>query len=103
MGTWVAMRSCAIAIALAVLASGADAQTYPSTTAMPCIASQQLVASRGAAVLGTGGRTYDRFVRDRTFCDVTEYAQTAYVQSRDTPACFVGSRCKQGPRELWDY
>ena len=36
--------------------------------------------------------TYDRFVRDRTFCDLTEYAQAAYVPSLETPACFVGYR-----------
>ena len=53
-------------------------------------------------MLGTGGFTYDRSVRDRKFCDVTEYAQAAYVPSIETPICFVGYRCKQGPRDWWE-
>ena len=91
-----------VAIALAISLVAASAQTRPSTVNMSCGASRQLVLSRGAIVLGTGGFTYDRFVRDQTFCDVTEYAQSAYVPSLETPACFVGYRCKQGPRDWWD-
>jgi len=96
------MDKVAIALAISLAAAGAQAQTRPSTVDMPCGASRQLVMTRGAIVLGTGGFTYDRFVRDQTFCDVTEYAQAAYVPSPDIPACFVGYRCKQGPREWWD-
>jgi hypothetical protein len=96
------MDKVAIALAFSLLAANAQAQTRPVTVNMPCGASRQLVFARGAIVLGTGGFTYDRFVRDRTFCDVTEYAQAAYVPSRETPVCFVGYRCKQGPRDWWD-
>ena len=96
------MDKLAVATALSLLATAAQAQSFPSTTGMPCSASHQLVLTQGAIVLSTGGHTYDRFVRDRSFCDVTEYAKTAYVPSRDTPVCFVGYRCKQGPREWWD-
>ena len=91
-----------IAISLFMLVAGAQAQARPSTMDLPCTANRELVFARGEVVLGTGGKTYDRFVRDRTFCDVTEYAQSAFVPSRETPVCFVGYRCKQGPRELWD-
>ena len=66
------------------------------------LANRQLVFASGAIVLGTGGSTYDRFVRDRTFRQMTEYAQTAYVPSLETPVCFVGYRCKQGPRDWLD-
>jgi hypothetical protein len=96
------MDKVAIALAISLVAASAQAQTRPSTVNMPCGASRQLVFSRGAIVLGTGGLTYDRFVRDGTFCDVTEYAQAAYVPSLETPDCFVGFRCKQGPRDWWD-
>ncbi|QRM28356.1 hypothetical protein [Microvirga sp. VF16] len=96
------MQKGVIALSLTLLATSAQAQTRPSTVDMPCGASRQLVFARGAIVLGTGGSTYDRFVRDRTFCDVTEYAQAAYVPSRESPLCFVGYRCKQGPRDWWD-
>lgn len=91
----------AVVLALSMMVTGAQAQTRPSTVDMSCQASRQLVFSRGAIVLGTGGFTYDRFVRDRSFCDVTEYAHSAFVPSRDTPRCFVGYRCRQGPRDDW--
>jgi hypothetical protein len=90
------------ATVLFMLVASAQAQARPSTVDLPCSTSRELVFAQGSVVLGTGGITYDRFVRDRTFCDVTEYAQSAYVPSRETPVCFVGYRCKQGPRELWD-
>lgn len=96
------MDKVVIALAISLAAASAQAQARPSTVDMPCGASRQLVLKRGAIVLGTGGFTYDRFVRDQTFCDVTEYAQAAYVPSLESPACFVGYRCKQGPRDWWD-
>jgi hypothetical protein len=96
------MGKVAIALAISLVTASAQAQTRPSTVNMSCGASRQLVFARGAIVLGTGGFTYDRFVRDQTFCDVTEYAQAAYVPSIETPVCFVGYRCKQGPRDWWD-
>jgi len=96
------MVRSAIALALSATMAGAQAQTRPSTVDRPCEASRQLVFARGAVILGTGGHTYDRFVRDRSFCEYTEYAQSAFVPSLDTPQCFVGYRCKQGPREWWE-
>ncbi|WP_245571789.1 hypothetical protein [Microvirga subterranea] len=88
-------------LVLSMLVTHAHAQTRPSTVNRPCIASRQLVIARGAIVLGTGGFTYDRFVRDSSFCEVGEYAQPAYVPSLDTPQCFVGYRCKQGPMDFF--
>jgi hypothetical protein len=96
------MKRTVIVLVLSVLAASAVAQTRPSTVAMQCGASRQLVFARGAVVLGTGGYTYDRFVRDESFCAIGEYAQQAFVPSLDTPSCFVGYRCKQGPRDWWD-
>ena len=77
------------------------AQPRPSTINIPCRTSQQLVFSRGAIVLGTGGFSYDRFVRDRNFCEFNEYIQPAWVPSLDTPQCFVGYRCIPGPKDLF--
>ena len=64
-----------------------------STTAMSCGQARALVTRQGGIVLGTGGQTYDRFVRDRSFCEVTEITVPAYVPAGDTPRCFVGYRC----------
>ena len=96
------MRRSMIVLALSVHVTSAHAQTRPSTVNRPCSESRQLVLARGAAVLGTGAHTYDRFVRDVSFCAVAEYIQSAYVPSLDTPRCFIGYRCKAGPREWWD-
>jgi hypothetical protein len=96
------MRRILVALAFAAAATGAFAQSRPSTVNRPCAASQQLVFSRGAAVLGTGGPTYDRFVRDQSFCEFNQYTVPAFVPSLDTPQCPVGYRCKDGPRDLFD-
>jgi hypothetical protein len=65
------------------------------------MASRQSVMANGAIVLGTGGQTYDRFVRDRSFCQYDETAEPAFVPSRDNRACFVGYRCRD-PSRFWD-
>jgi len=78
-----------------ILATAASAQSRPSSTGMTCGQASGLVASRGAVVLGTGGQTYDRFVRHRGFCQPTEVTEPAWVRTADAPMCFVGYRCKE--------
>ncbi|GEO14274.1 hypothetical protein [Microvirga aerophila] len=95
------MNRIAVMLAFTLVATIALAQSRPSSVNRPCAASQQLVYSHGALVLGTGGYTYDRFVRDQSFCEFNEYTTPAYVPSLDTPQCFVGFRCKAGPRDLF--
>jgi hypothetical protein len=90
-----------LTLALSLAAPQVLAQARPSTVDRPCLASRQLVLQQGAIVLGTGGFTYDRFVRDRSFCEVAEYIEPAWVPSLDIPQCFVGYRCKAGPKQLW--
>jgi hypothetical protein len=92
-------RRIALTIAATVLTTAAVAQNRPSTTAMTCQQAASLVYARGAIVLGTGGYTYDRFVRDRSFCQVTEALESAWVPTRDTPTCFVGYRCYEPSRD----
>lgn len=88
---------------VAVLVSGgAAAQTRPSSVAMTCGQTAGLILDRGAVVLGTGGQTYDRYVRDRGFCEVTEIAVRAFVPTRDNPACFIGYRCREPTTGLFD-
>jgi hypothetical protein len=79
------------ALMLTALASAAVAR--PSTTDMTCAQARNVVLRQGGVVLGTGGQTYDRFVRDRSFCEPTEIGKRAFVPSRDTPQCFVGYTC----------
>jgi hypothetical protein len=82
------------------LTGAALAQGRPQSPARSCDANRQSVLANGAIVLGTGGYTYDRFVRDRSFCQFDEMADPAWVPARDTPQCFVGYRCKSA--SPWD-
>ena len=88
------MKAVICGLALLLNAGSAEAQTRPSTVSRPCTASQRDVQVNGAIVLGTGGFTYDRFVRDRSFCEFDEGLEAAFVPSRDSPTCFIGYRCK---------
>ena len=95
------MKTVLLSLAMALSAiTGAVAQPRPSTVNMSCRQAAGLVASRGAIVLGTGGYTYDRFVRDRSFCLITEVTEPVWVPAGDTPQCFVGYRCKEADREF---
>ncbi|GLS43428.1 hypothetical protein GCM10007884_14130 [Methylobacterium brachythecii] len=94
---FVMIRTTALsALMLAVLASAASAR--PSTTQMTCAQARDVVLRQGGVVLGTGGQTYDRFVRDRSFCEPTEIGRRAFVPARDTPQCFVGYTCYEPGR-----
>jgi hypothetical protein len=90
------MKKLAIVLALTAVATSAEAQRL-MTPAMTCRQAQQVVAANGAAVLGTGTYTYDRYVRDRGFCQIDEYPEAAWVPTRDTPQCPVGYICRSGP------
>ncbi|WP_407530325.1 hypothetical protein [Methylobacterium oryzisoli] len=93
-------RRGAAALILAGLATPAAAQR-PSTVTMLCSQAAGIVSARGALVLGTGGQTFDRFVRDRSFCEPTEITSRAFVPTRDNPDCFIGYRCKEPGRDLF--
>ncbi|MDB5647828.1 hypothetical protein [Methylobacterium sp.] len=86
------MRALPLACLLVACAGPALAQR-PSTAAMSCGQAKSLVDRQGGIVLGTGGQTYDRFVRGRSACEVTEITVPAFVPAGDTPRCFVGYRC----------
>lgn len=94
----------AVATSLAVTAwlsvQSVQAQPRPDTLARSCAANRQSVDRAGAIVLGTGPHLYDRFVRDRRFCQFDEHVEPAWVPSRDVSQCFVGFRCKNGT--FWD-
>ena len=92
------IRIARAALVLALCTAPAHAQRA-STTAMSCGQAKTLVDRRGGLVLGTGGQTYDRFVRDRSFCEVTEITIPAFVPALDTPRCFIGYRCKEPGRD----
>jgi hypothetical protein len=65
-------------------AATALAQPRPDSTGMSCRQAAGLVQARGALVLGTGRHTYDRFVRDRSFCEITEVAEPGFAPTSTT-------------------
>lgn len=94
-------RRAAAALVLALAATPALAQERPSSTRMTCQQAARFVLARGAVVLGTGGQTYDRYVRDRSFCAPTEVVQRRFVPTLDNPQCFVGYRCREPSNDDW--
>lgn len=89
-----------LALAVTLLAAGLNpaAAQRPSTLDLTCDQARAVVLRQGAAVLGTGGQTYDRFVRDRNFCEPTEIGRRAFVPARNTGACFIGYTCYEPSR-----
>ena len=83
---------------LAALAASGAAQARPSTLDMRCAQARGVVARQGAIVLGTGGYTSDRFVRDASFCQPTEIGRSAFVPAADTLQCLVGYTCYEPSR-----
>jgi hypothetical protein len=90
------------ACTLVSMPMAALAQGRPSTLAMTCGQARGFLSAQGAAVLGTGGHTYDRFVRDRSFCEPTQITRNAFVPTRDTPDCPIGYRCIEPGRNWFD-
>jgi len=90
------------AIALILVATAAQRQL---TTNLTCQQARVIVGGAGAIVLGTGGPTYNRFVRDRSFCEPTEFTRAAFAPTRNDPRCFIGYTCFEPSGDDWfgDY
>lgn len=95
------MKKLALVLALSAIATSVHAQQRPMTPGLACAQAQQLVLRNGAIVLGTGTYTYDRYVRDLSFCQHDESLEAAWVPTRDTPQCPVGFRCRSGDLDFF--
>ncbi|MBK9081085.1 MAG: hypothetical protein IPL88_02885 [Rhizobiales bacterium] len=86
------------ALTAVALSAPAFAGGYPT-----CAQAQAAVVRKGAAVVYTAPHTYDRYVANRSHCEVTQTTRPAFVATVDNPACLVGSVCieKEGRRRLW--
>lgn len=80
-------------IALMIMTGTASAQGRPDSTRMSCTEAAGYIRAQGAAVLGTGGMSYDRYVSDRRFCAPTEGTKVAFAPTRDTQYCPIGYTC----------
>jgi hypothetical protein len=94
------MKSFAVGLSLIGLASAASAQGRPFTPRLSCGQTAQIVYSTGAIVLSTSATTYDRYVRDGSFCLRGQTIEPAWVATADTPQCFIGYRCVDGNLDI---
>lgn len=88
------MKIAPISLLLASLSTGVMAQTAPTTLSLTCNQAKQIVASQGAVVLRTGPTTYDRYVRDPSFCGRSATTQPAWVRTADVAQCPIGAVCR---------
>ncbi|MXQ12320.1 hypothetical protein [Microvirga makkahensis] len=88
------MKSNLVALVMAGIPTAVMAQSGPTTLAMTCAQARGIVASQGAVVLRTGPTTYDRYVRDGSFCALQETARPAWVRTADRVQCPVGGVCR---------
>ena len=85
-------------LALSLAAGDALAQRQ-STVDMSCGEARDVVRANGAIVLGTGGRTFDRFVAHPSYCLQGEDAYGGWARTTDELRCPVGLICKPGRTE----
>ena len=85
----------AVAIAGAIVATQAGAQSRPDARNMSCGELQDLVSRSGQIVVTTGQFTYQRFVAHRGYCDFFETARQDYVETLDTGSCPISYICER--------
>lgn len=89
------MKQIILALCISAIALPAAAIQRYNIQTMSCSAVQQAVQNDGAAILRWRSARnptlplYDRFVRNRLFCDPGEYAKRVYVPTRDRKSCVV--------------
>ena len=88
------MKPVLLSVVMACSVPGAMAQSGGTTLTMTCAAARGIVASQGAVVLRTGPTTYDRYVRDSSFCALQETARPAWVRTADVAQCPIGGVCR---------
>lgn len=92
------MKSVVLAAVLILATSPLLAQPRPFTPRLSCQSVASIVQSNVAAVLSTGTNTYDRYVRDRSACEIAQVLKPAWVATADTPQCFIGYTCIDNER-----
>lgn len=98
------MKWIAVAIPLLLLAGEAGAISRYDVGNMSCAKVHAILKSEGAAILRyrskrTGIVLYDRYVRDRSWCQGSEITEYASVPTADDPSCGV-KRCIEN--EIFD-
>lgn len=85
---------------MSLIFAGVFAQANTSTTQITCVQAANLVKTHGAIVLWTGDSTYNRFVSNRSYCQLGERIRAEHVPTRDNASCFIGYVCRPGSQHL---
>jgi hypothetical protein len=87
------MKRIALALfaTLPLLATPVEARE--ASTTLTCAAAKARVLQQGAILFDTSPTTFDRFVRDPSFCVRGEVTRPAWVPTKDNPQCMIGYTC----------
>ncbi|MGU3494784.1 hypothetical protein ACLBXM_12140 [Xanthobacteraceae bacterium A53D] len=88
------------AILAAAILLPAAAMALPEGPQMTCRQAASLVQARGAAVISTAPRVYDRYVASRAYCPQDQGNDPAWIATSDNPQCFVGYTCFDLTRDM---
>jgi len=100
------MKRIALVIPMLLAAADASAISRYNISNMSCAKVQGLIQSQGAVILRyssarvPGLPLYDRYVRNSSYCDPSQYATRAGVPTVDTDYCPV-ARCVE--KEFLDF
>ncbi|MBV8564659.1 MAG: hypothetical protein JO366_18350 [Methylobacteriaceae bacterium] len=89
------MKRLTLYLSLCLVSTAVFAETKLYASTLPCATAAHLVQYRGSAIVATGGATFDRIVRDASFCQRTQSLEGAFLTTADRPACFIGYRCRE--------
>lgn len=93
------MKALVLVLPLMAAASPALAQSRLDSLTSSCQTARRAVQDGGAVIIGTGRFVYDRFVRDQSYCPLSQITEPAWLPTANDPQCFVGYRCRdRGPR-----
>ena len=87
------MKIFTLTFVLCIASGAALAESRPATINMSCTAAASLVRTQGAVVLSTGRDTFDRFVRDASFCAYGQVLLPGFAPTSNLAQCQVGWRC----------
>jgi len=85
--------SALVAVFALVTPDRSHSQARVDVSVLTCSQAKSYIDRQGAAVVATGPRTYDRFVKGRRFCPIGDRAKRQTVRTSDRRSCFIGFVC----------
>lgn len=76
-----------------LISAPADAQSRRvNSQSISCDQVRTMISKQGAVIMNTGRNTFDRYVSNRSFCQVNEVAKSDFIPTKDNAKCPV-RRC----------